>query len=255
MIPHSGTLALVAVRLKSSRLPRKAMADLAGKPLILRLHERVSQARLSEDVVWCTSTNPDDDPLEELAGTIGARVYRGDELDVMSRFIEVAWSRATHTIVRITGDNPLTDPEIMDQLLAAHEAAGADYTYTEDPPRGTRCEVMSLKALERCHDLAEDPKASEYMTLMIRRPDRFNVCKFAVADPALKRPELRLTIDTPQDLAVVRAVYEAFGGDPPRLKEIIAWLDAHPEIVALNSQVPAMEIDSSINVRLRGDRE
>ena len=65
---------------------------------------------------------------------------------------------------------------------------------------------MSLKALERCHDLAEDPKASEYMTLMIRRPDHFKVCKVDLADPALKRPELRLTIDTPEDLAVVRAL-------------------------------------------------
>ncbi|MGB8276143.1 MAG: NTP transferase domain-containing protein [Alphaproteobacteria bacterium] len=246
-------LTLVAVRLKSSRLPRKALVDVAGKPLIVRLTERVRQARLPEAVYWCTSTNPADDPLEELSKTSPALIYRGDELDVMSRFIEVGWSRGAETLVRVTGDNPLTDPVMMDHMIAAHRKAGADYSYTDDLPRGTRCEIMSMDALERCHDMAEDPASSEYMTLMIRRPDRFKVLKVEAFDPRLKRPELRLTVDYPEDLQVVRAVFEAFGGAPPPLPEVIAWLDAHADVRDLNAALTPREPEAAINVRLRGD--
>jgi spore coat polysaccharide biosynthesis protein SpsF len=243
----------VAVRLKSSRLPRKALADLAGKPLIERLTERVMQAKLPGAVYWCTSTSPEDDPLEVLSEDSAAFVYRGDELDVISRFIEVGWSRTAETLIRVTGDNPLTDPQMLDHMVRAHRDAGADYTYTEDLPRGTRCEVVSMEALEWCHELAEDSSGSEYMTLMLKRPDRFTVLRVDAPDPVLKRPELRLTVDYPEDLEVVRAVYEAFDGTPPPLAQIISWLDAHPDIRDRNAHRQPKEPEAFVNVRLRGD--
>jgi spore coat polysaccharide biosynthesis protein SpsF len=249
----SDIVTLVAVRLNSTRLPRKALAELAGRPLIMRLTERVSQAALPAQVIWCTSTNTEDDPLEALSQDCEAWIYRGDELDVLSRFIEVAWARSAHTVIRVTGDNPLTDPEMIDVMLRSHAEAGADYTYTEDLPCGTRAEVIEALALERCHELAEDPKASEYMTLMLRRPDHFKVLKVDPPRPELKRPELRLTCDTPEDLQLLQRLYEAFDGAPPPLSEIIGWLDAHPEVAALNRHIKPREIDPSINVRLRGD--
>jgi spore coat polysaccharide biosynthesis protein SpsF len=254
MIPHVGTIACVAVRLKSSRLAGKALLPLAGEPVILRLTESLRRAKRIDDIVWCTSTHPQDDPLEQLAIEKNINVYRGDELDVMSRFIEVAWGRKAHTIVRVTGDNPLTDPGMMDVMIDAHRAGAAEYTYTEDLPRGTRSEIMSVAALERCHDLVEDPSASEYMTLMIRRPDHFKLLKVDAPDARLKRPELRLTIDAPEDLAVMSAVFEAFGGMPPSLADVIGWLDQHPDIATKNAAVPTQEIGPAINVRLRGDR-
>jgi spore coat polysaccharide biosynthesis protein SpsF len=253
MIPHVGIIVCCAVRLNSSRLPRKALADLAGEPLILRLTERVRQAVRAEDIVWCTSSNPDDDPLEELATRAGITVYRGDELDVLSRFLEVAWSRNAHTVVRVTGDNPLTDPAMMDVMIEAHRAADAEYTYTEDLPRGTRAEILSVAALEKCHDLAEDPSASEYMTLMLRRRDHFRMLKVDSPDPRVTRPELRLTVDAEEDLKLMQALYGAFAGNPPPLAEVIAWLDGHPEVATLNRDVPFTAIDDTINVRLRGD--
>ena len=207
------TLALVAVRLKSSRLPRKGLVDLAGRPLIVRLGERLGLARELDGQVWCTSTNPQDDPLEALAAEYGYACHRGSELDVLQRFLDVVEARGAETVIRVTGDNPLTDPAMMDHMIRAHREAGAEYTYTEDPD------------------------ASEYMTLMLRRPDHFKVLPVAATDPAIRRPELRLTIDTPEDLEVVRAVYEAFAGQPPSLAEVIAWLDAHAELRDLNSAI------------------
>ena len=111
-------LVCVAVRMKSSRCPKKALADLYGVPLILRLHERVAQT--GYNIVWCTSTHPQDNPLGQLARWHNIDCYRGSELDVMSRFIEMADAYKADTIVRVTGDNPLTDPDLMKKMVNHH---------------------------------------------------------------------------------------------------------------------------------------
>jgi spore coat polysaccharide biosynthesis protein SpsF len=246
-------LTLVAVRLKSTRLPGKALADLAGKPLIQRLTERVVQAKHPKVVYWCTSTNSEDDPLETLAETSDAWIYRGDELDVISRFVEVAWSRNSELVVRVTGDNPLTDPSVIDFMIEEHRKNDAEYTYCDELPRGTRSEIISVSALEKCHSLVEDPGSSEYMTHMLRRPDHFKVLKVDPPQAQLNRPEIRLTCDEPADLEVLRRIFDAFDGAPPPLTEIIAWLDDNEDVTALNSYIQPIEIDETINIRLKGD--
>lgn len=248
-----GVLVLVAVRMKSTRLTGKALKDLAGAPLIERLFERLAGAATPEDIVLCTSTNPNDDPLAELAEKNGWAFHRGHELNVMQRFLDVAHARGAHTVVRVTGDNPLTDPVMLDYMVERHVEDGAEYSYTEDLPRGTRSEVISAVALETCNALAADPDSSEYMTLMLRRPDRFRVLKIQAPDQRLRRPELRLTVDTPEDYAVVRAVYESHDGQPPDLPGVISWLDDNPEVKSLNEAIIPREIDASINVALQGD--
>lgn len=251
MIP--GVLVLVAARLKSSRLPKKALRDLSGAPVIARLMERLARAETPEAVVLCTSTHPQDTELAELAAVHGWPCHRGHELDVIGRFLDVAVPRGAHTIVRVTGDNPLTDPAMLDAMVKSQLESGADYSYTNDLPRGTRCEVMAVSALQRCHQLVEDPNASEYMTLMIRRADHFKLNLVDSPWPELRRPELRLTIDTPDDYQVVKSIYEAFDGNPPSLAEVIRWLDANPAVRDLNAGIEPKDIDSSINVRLKGD--
>lgn len=248
-----GVIVLVAVRLKSSRLPRKALADLAGKPVIHRLQENLEKAQTPKTIVWCTSTNPEDAPLEELGNKIGVEVFRGDEMDVLSRFVTVARKHNAHTVVRVTGDNPLTDPLMLDHMVRAHLANNAEYSYTDALPRGTRSEIMATSALEKCQQLAEDPSFSEYLTLMIKREDHFRVLKVDSYDEAVRRPELRLTIDTPEDYEVARSVFEAFKGTPDSLASTISWLDENPKIRDLNAHIQPREIDSSINTRLKGD--
>lgn len=250
---ENSTLALVAVRLKSSRLPYKALKDLAGEPVIVRLTERLSLSKEIDEVVWCTSTNPQDAPLLELASKHGIGCYRGSELNVLQRFLDVALARGAKTVVRITGDNPLSDPQMIDQMIHQHHEAQAEYTYTDALPRGTRCEVIEVSALIRCLELVEDPDASEYMTLMLRRPDHFKVLKVTPDHEVLVRPELRLTIDTPEDFAVVNSIYQSFEGAPPPLHEIIKWLDDHPEVRDLNQAIVPYWETAEVNVRLRGD--
>lgn len=225
--------------MKSSRLARKALLDVGGKPLLLRLVERVAEKFPRERIVLCTSTHPQDDEIEDFAGRHGLDCFRGDELDVMARFIAAADRYGADTIARVTGDNPLTDPDMLVYLFQQHEAAHAEYSYCDDLPVGTRAEIIDVAALRRIHGALADPSYSEYMTYMLRRPDKVKVCSFEATDPALKRPELSVTVDTAADIALIRAIYARFDGVLPPLAEVIHWLDSVPELCIKVDPAPA----------------
>ncbi len=246
-------LTLVAVRLKSTRLPRKALADLYGVPLIIRLTEWVAQAKMPADVIWCTSTNSQDDPIEKLASEYGIVCFRGSEMDVMSRFIQVSDQENAKTVVRVTGDNPLTDPVMMDTMIEAHIKQNAEYTFTQDMPVGTRSEIIDVEMLKRCHKLLQDPDASEYMTWMLNRPEHFKTLHVPTPNQELKRPEISLTVDTESDLSLMRAIYENFEGKPLKLQQIISWLDQNPDIWEKNEHLSGETKSENINHSLVED--
>jgi spore coat polysaccharide biosynthesis protein SpsF len=230
----------VAVRLKSTRLLRKALADIAGNPLLLRLVNRVAERFPKDKIVLCTSVNPQDDEIEELARQYGINFYRGDEQDVIARFIGAADLYGATTIARVTGDNPLTDPDMLMHLFECHEAADAEYSYCDDLPVGTRAEIIDVAALRRIHSQLSDPSQSEYMTYMLRRPDKMDILSASTPNFALKRPELSLTVDTEADIALIRSIYEHFGTVIPPLADIIYWLDTVPELRITVDPPPAM---------------
>ena len=155
---------LVAVRLKSKRLKNKALLNLFNKPLITQLTERLKKSKLSSDIVWCTSKNKVDDKLEILAKKTNVKIYRGDPKDVMKRFIFAAKKFKANNIVRVTGDNPLTDPQVIDFMIKSHVQKKKDYTSCNSIPFGARSEVISFKTLKKCHSMLADPNSSEYMT-------------------------------------------------------------------------------------------
>jgi spore coat polysaccharide biosynthesis protein SpsF (cytidylyltransferase family) len=246
-------LILVAVRLKSARLPKKAIEDLYGEPLVIRLTERVRKAEMPDDLIWCTSTNSQDDPLEELALKHGISCFRGSELDVMSRFIQIADQENASIVVRVTGDNPLTDPFMMDSMIESHLKKGAEYTFTEDLPLGTRSEIIDVKMLRRCHKLLQDPNASEYMTWMLNRPEHFKTLHVPVHSQKIRRPEISLTVDTEDDLSLLQRIYENFQGKPPALQHIISWLDNNPQLLRKNSNSPKPHFTKTVNCKLVSD--
>jgi len=224
----------VAVRLKC-----KALADVAGKPLLLRLVERVAEGFPMDRIVLCTSVHPQDDEIEAFAHQHGINCFRGDEQDVMARFIGAADHYGAATIARVTGDNPLTDPDMLAYLFERHVLEGAEYSYCDDLPVGTRAEIIDVAALRRIHGQLADPSHSEYMTYMLRRPDKMKVMEVLVRDPVLRRPELSVTVDTEADIALVRAIHEHFDGKLPPLAAIIHWLDTVPELSIKVAPPPA----------------
>ncbi|MDC1331075.1 hypothetical protein N8262_00970 [Gammaproteobacteria bacterium] len=214
--------------MKSSRLPEKALLKVSQKTLIESLISRLCLAFSPEDIVICTSTNPQDMVLEKIAMKLGVGFFCGSELDVMGRFIEASKQYNVSTVARVTGDNPLTDPFQLQEMFKFHIDNQSEYTFTSCLPAGTKAEIIDMGALRRIHREISDPDSSEYMTYMLQRPDKLSVFQYFVPDASLRRPELSLTVDTLDDLLLVQEIYKVFFLEEPALKDIIEWLDKNP---------------------------
>ena len=191
------------------------MADINGKPLIHRLIDRIHG--VTDRTVVCTTTNPEDDVLTLMDSRV--RVVRGDALNVASRFLTAADRYQAEHIVRVTGDNPLTDTDLMNQMIAAHLINDNDYTYCTDAPKGTKSEIIRTEALRKLYE-TQDPDSSEYMTY-----DLMTLENKGELISAYERPDVRLTVDTPKDLKRMQALYRYYDNDIPDLATIIKWVD------------------------------
>ena len=227
----------IAARLNSTRLTKKVLKTIYGAPLLERLIERVSKNFLKHDIVVCSSINSEDDPIEAFCKNNQVFCFRGDELDVMKRFIDAAELYKAKSIARITGDNPLTDPEMLLHMFEMHKRNGAEYTYNEDMPIGTRAEIIDVDALKRIHKELYDPNNSEYMTYMLKRPDKINTLNVPSLIGKCSRPEISLTVDCEEDLQCLNHIYKFYEGNPPSLEKIIAFLDKNPNIkITINQE-------------------
>lgn len=235
------TLIVVSARMRSERCPGKALAELAGKPLLEHLLERLCARFPKEQVVLATSESEDNRVLIALAERMGVGAFAGDEEDVLGRHLEVARAFGANHLVRVTGDNPLTDLALIEQLTAAHLAEGADYTYVPGDAllMGILSEVISRAALERSHREGEDRHRSELVTLYIKEnPGRFRILR-AKLDPALYRPHYRLTVDEPRDLELMDTLFRRLyqRGRTLETREAIELLDSEPELLEMNTSV------------------
>ena len=246
-------IVLIAVRLKSKRLKKKAMLNILDQPMILFLVERLRRSELASEIYLCTSTNKQDDEIYKLAENNKIKYFRGEELDVMSRFLEVSMLENADILVRVTGDNPLTDPIIMDQMIKSHISNKAEYTFTEDLPHGTRCEIINRDAMMKCHKLIQDKNAPEYMTLMFNRPDFFKINKFKITSDKLKRPDVSLTVDTEKDYKIISEIIKFFKKDPHDLEEVIKCYDNLPSILKREETGYHLKNLDSINVSYKSD--
>lgn len=243
---------LIAVRLTSTRLPRKSVVDVAGKPALVRLVERLKRVQRADEIVLCTTCHSADDPLVDLAGKMGLKVFRGPEEDVMARFLGAARMVGADHIVRVTGDDILRDPEYIDRAIEFHLGQNAEYTSVAGLPYGVDSEVISVRALAWAHEHACDPSRSEYLTWYLDNPAYFRTATLQ-ADPRHRRPDYRLTLDTPEDLALMRAIFRSLGperSDFP-LDDIIKLLDERPDLVRINAGVAPKLSRDQIDTRMR----
>lgn len=205
-------LAILQARMSSSRLPGKVLADLAGAPMILRQIERLKRARRLDGIVVATSDEHSDDILARVLDQAGVAVHRGDLHDVLGRFGTALdqWGPADD-VVRLTADCPLADPDVIDATIELHQASGADYTSNVAEPRtfpkGLDVEVIAARALRTALAEAVDAYDREHVTpFLYHHPQRFSLASYA---QIREEGEVRWTVDRPDDLEFVRAVYEA----------------------------------------------
>jgi spore coat polysaccharide biosynthesis protein SpsF len=225
----------------SSRYPGKALVPLAGRPLLAVLLERVASARGVDDVVLATSNNRENDVLARLAAEGGFGVFRGEEEDVLRRHVECAHAVSAAHVVRVTGDNPLTDIETLEHLVALHLGGGADYTYVPGDAllMGILPEVVSAAALERSWHRGEERHRSELVTLYIKEhPGEFRI-RTSELPEGLYRPQYRLTVDEAEDVALMQGLFErlAAPGKMVTTREAIVVLDREPELARINAHL------------------
>lgn len=234
---------IIEARFTSTRLPGKVLLPILERPLLELMVERLRRARTLDEIVVATSTNPLDDDIESAANRMGAHVFRGSELDVLDRVVKAAQSRDADVIVEATGDCPLIDPGIVDKVVGDFMMGGADFVSNILPhttPRGTDVRVFRTKDLAEINVRSSDAADHEHVSLHFwEHPERYR-CRNVETDLPEAAAHLRLTVDEPSDLELVREVYRRLYPSNPdfTLADVLVLLDQQPALAALNRNTP-----------------
>ena len=203
-------IAIVQARLGSTRLPNKVIKEIVGKPMIEILLTRLSQSKEINQIVVATSTERENDNLQILVESLGYECTRGSENDVLNRFYSSAKKIGADVVLRITGDCPLVDSEMVDTCIKEFKSLAVDYysnTMPETFPDGLDIEVMLFSSLERAHNEAESLFDREHVTSYIRNSETFSKGNLTNPEDLSKR---RWTVDEPEDFIIINRVFEYF---------------------------------------------
>ncbi len=228
-------VAIVQARMGSTRLPNKVMMPICGIPMIELLLSRLSRAKEVDKIVLATSLDDRNRPLIEQVSKLGYACQAGSENDVLSRFVQAAQVHEADVVVRITGDCPLVDPELVDEVVRSFRTAGVDYFSNTCPPTypdGLDIEVCSLDALEKANLETANPFDREHVTPYLRESGRF---KTAAMQHSEDLSALRWTVDELADFAVIERIFQHFH---PRTDfswgEVLDLQRRHPAIFDTN---------------------
>lgn len=230
---------IIQARMGSERLPGKVLKDLVGKPMLEHIVNRLYQATEIDTVVVATSTKDIDNVILEFCQQRGIQVFRGSEKDVLDRYFQSARQYQSDVVIRVTADCPLVDFEGIDVLIRELIHRQIDYVGFDSTrlPRGLTGEVFTFETLKLTHETAHHPYEREHVTIhMYEHPEKFRV---AVLEPPswMHRPNFRLTVDTQEDLDLIRRIYETIGSEIVDLRKVIELMDKHPELVAINGHI------------------
>lgn len=256
-------LAVLQARVSSTRFPGKVLKPLLGRPMLERQIERILSCKRIDQLVVATSINPEDDVIEALCNRLGIYCFRGDLENVLDRFYQVAKQYNPNHIVRLTGDCPLTDPVLIDELVDVYLAQECDYASNcQEPtlPDGLDAEVFSFASLEEAWKEAMLPSHLEHVTPFIcSNPERFKATYYRYHK---NLSHLRWVVDEPEDLEFVRRIYEILYPVKPEFgtEDILALLERKPELAEINKRFKrnegaekSIEKDKVFLSRLKGN--
>ena len=231
-------VAIVQARMGSTRLPNKVLKEIGGVPIIELLLARLSRAKEVDQIVVATSIDEKNEPLAAHVEKLGYLCFRGSESDVLQRYVDAAHTTKADIVVRVTGDCPLIDPEVVNEVIARFKSLEVDYASNVSPPTypdGLDTEVFALAALERAALESKDPFEHEHVTPYLRRPGLF---KTAVIKHAEDLSGLRWTVDEPADFEVVSNVFARFAPDIHfSWKQVLQLQQNHPDLFTENQTI------------------
>jgi len=236
-------VAIVQARMGSTRLPNKVMRSIVGLPMIELLLKRLSKAKEVDQIVVATSIDPRNEPLVERVKQLGYACEQGSEKDVLSRYLQAAEAHHADVIVRITGDCPLVEPELVDTVISAFKANPVDYFSNVSPatyPDGLDIEVFTLKALQRSAQESNSEYDHEHVTPYIRNQLSFSKSSIQHNEDL---SALRWTVDELEDLQVITHIFEHFAPDIH-----FSWL----EVLELQKNKPELFLSNQTIKRNEG---
>ena len=237
--------AVIQARAGSTRLPAKVLADLGGRPVLEWVVRAARAASLVDEVIVATSTLAGDDVVADLAESLGARVVRGSEDDVLSRFVAALDAYPADAVVRLTADCPLLDPTLIDAVAGAWAAAPTlDYVSTvvvRSLPRGMDVELVTAGALRSVNRMAVGHDRVHVTSGVYADPTAYRLLGVCVTPPA---NDLRVTLDTAEDLVLLRALVAELPDSPPSWRDVVSLLRARPDLVAINADVVQKPIEA-----------
>jgi len=235
-------VAIIQARVGSTRLPGKVLKDVCGRQMLWHIVHRLKSSEKIDDIVLAIPDSTENDQLEGFARGLKLHCFRGSEEDVLSRYYGAAVEFGGWVIVRVTSDCPLIDPRVADMVVREHLNSRADYTASGVQggfPPGLDTEAVTFDALEKAYKEANLIYEREHVTPYIyQHPELFKI-QFVEASGKLRRPNLRLTVDTEEDLRLIREIFRRLyhNGQIFYTEDVIDLLDKHPELVAINAHV------------------
>ncbi|MBZ5722043.1 MAG: glycosyltransferase family protein [Acidobacteriia bacterium] len=232
-------VAIIQARMGSTRLPGKVLKDLGGDTVLARVVSRVRRCRLVNEVVVATSRDPANDVILKECQRLETRVFRGSERDVLERYYQAACEVQADVVVRITSDCPLIDPQLTDDTIRVFIDQHCEYASNVFPrtyPRGLDVEVFSSGALMRAWREARSPHEREHVTpYFYEHPEWFPQASLRGSADYSKH---RWTLDTAEDLQLIRAIYSRMGNrDDFCWREVLDLMEREPELAELNAHV------------------
>jgi len=228
-------LGIIQARTGSTRLPNKVMMKITGKPMLEHLINRMQRAKSLDELIIATTRMKEDDVIVDLAHRCGLRYYRGPSKDVLKRIVLAAKQYNGDLVVRITGDNPLTDPIGIDRMVKKHLQKNPDYSINFNEPTlpcpkclpdGTGAETIYASVLEKINKIRLNAGYREHVTLYIKEhPEMFNILH--VIAPSKLRSNTSFTVDTIEDFNFLDGIYNKFykEGEIIKLEDVISLIN------------------------------
>lgn len=238
-------VAIIQARMGSTRLPEKVLKKIKDKVVIDYVIERLRFCENLNDIIIATTTSKKDDILQQYAKSKDINCFRGSEEDVLNRYYCAAKKYESDKIVRITSDCPLIDPWIVDTVIEKHIEKKADYTANiikRTFPRGLDVEIFDFNVLEDTQKNAHDKYQREHVTpYILEHPEKF-ILKNVEAKGKLRRPDIRITLDTKEDFELIEKILLNFDTLNFTSEEIIDFLDKHPKLLEINKTIVQKEL-------------
>ncbi|TCT14036.1 spore coat polysaccharide biosynthesis protein SpsF [Natranaerovirga pectinivora] len=232
-------ICIVQARTGSTRLKGKVLKKILDIPMILITLKRLENARYIDKLILATSDKEEDDNLYNIVKGEGYIVFRGDENNVLQRFVNCIDVYGGNTIIRITGDCPLIDPDIVDYVASYYKMHCYEYVRLDVPNsfiRGFDVEIFSREALLKTYELSSQDKHKEHVTLfMYNNPQYFNLGTIKGNDFYSK--DYRLCVDTAEDFKLVEIIFSKFNNIFVSSREVVQFLDSNLNIAKMNQNV------------------